>query len=336
MRQSRRDMEKNEIARVLIERMRSDRGRADHRRLVERGYQALLEAELGAVFPRTSADRVLSAVLNSDRLADLVRPSAGAILSEVVAEMKRDARPLSRFVPKEAEDAIERIAARPGLVDPRWIRAIFQEKAVEAIVADTLYSAIRDFSTVLPRFFLGLLPTRGLGVLGTAAGLGGKIMEEVEKRIEPEIRSFLVGGTKRALDRAADFAVAHADDKTSLELRRNLVHFVLKESPAFHARPLEAPVLAEVSVSAEAIARRVGESEEIKERAAELLDRFYAAHGARPVRELLTALGVKLEPDLDVIAEATWGLLDLFLQTEAVRGFVEERVAEVLELSAQG
>lgn len=329
-------MDKNEIARVLIERMRSDRGRADHRRLVERGYQALLEARLDAVFPRSAADLVVAAVLKSERLVDLVRPSAGVILSQIAAEMKSDARPLSRFVPPEAEDAIERIAARPGLVDPRWIKAIFQEKAIEAIVADTLYSAIRDFSTVLPRFFLGLLPTRGLGVLGTAAGLGGKIMDEVEKRIEPEIRSFLVGGTKRALDRAADFAVAHADDKTSLELRRNLVHFVLKESPAFHARPLEPVVLADVAVIAEAIAARVGESEEIKERARVLLDRFYAAQGAAPVRDFIAALGVKLEPDLDVIAEATWPFLDLFLQTEAVRGFVEERVAEVLELSAQG
>ena len=50
----------------------------------------------------------------------------------------------------------------------------------------------------------------------------------------------------------------------------------------------------------DAFAMLVRPGEEIKERAAELLDRFYAAHGARPVRELLTALGVKLEPDLDV------------------------------------
>jgi hypothetical protein len=95
-------------------------------------------------------------------------------------------------------------------------------------------------------------------------------------------------------------------------------------------------VLADVAVIAEAIAARVAESEEIKERARVLLDRFYAAQGAAPVRDFITALGVKLEPDLEVIAEATWPFLDLFLQTEAVLGFVEERVAEVLELSAQG
>ncbi|MFO0727303.1 MAG: hypothetical protein U1E65_26220 [Myxococcota bacterium] len=328
-------MEKSDIARVILERMRSERGKADHRAFLERSWAYLLGSKIGQLLPEASLSAAVRAHLTPDRVAELVRPWAGAVLRAAVEEIQSDREPLSRYVPKAAEEAIGRIAARPGLVDPGWLRALFKEKAIEAMVSDTLYAAIRDFSTGIPKLLLSLLPTRGLGVLGTAAGIGTRIVDEVEKRLEPEIRSFLVGGTKRALERTADFAIAHLEDPTSVELRRNIVRFFLSQSPHFHTRALDGPVLNEIAVAAEAIARRVGERPESADDAQRWIGRFYAAWGERSLDELLKALDLRLEPDLAAIAEASWPFMEHLLASPAVVELVEARVAEVLELAPQ-
>jgi hypothetical protein len=193
---------------------------------------------------------------------------------------------------------------------------------------------MRDFTTTLPKLVMAALPTGRLGMFGAAAGIGAKLAEELERRLEPELKAFLGTGTKRALEQAARFAIARADDPPSLELRKNILRFVLHASPKFHLRPIDASVLAEVDTIAGEIAAHVATLPESRAYVAKLLDRFYATHGVGTVDALLRAIGHDAALPVDAWIEATWPAVQVLLEGPEVRALVDRLVDETLDLAA--
>jgi hypothetical protein len=322
--------EAQDLARWLHERLRGPRGEADWRVLFEAGWDRALEARVSEILPRALVDRVAHEHLTPDRLAALSRPFAGAILRDAVTDLRQDRAAIERWVPKEARAILDRIATRPGLIDPEWIRSMFRERAVEVVLADTLYAAIRDFATSLPKLIMSMLPKSGaLGMLGGAAGLGAKVAEEVERRLEPEIKNFLAGGTKRALEHMAEFTVAHLDDPVSREFRRNFVHFAISRSPAFHVQAVTEEVLTDVSTLVDHIARHVATQGESKEIVKRVLDRVEADWGPLQVKVALEKLGVTERPPIDALAAATWPLVSVILDGPAVKSWLEGLLDEL-------
>jgi hypothetical protein len=325
-------MERDEVKRRMWARVSG--GRADFEQVVRGAVAQVLATPVERLVPRASADAIVAAHLDPARLAALVHPIFRGALVDLHAASADDARPLETWVPEATRRRMERLVARPGWVDKSYIEAFFKEPAIEALLADTLYSAMRDFTTTLPKLVMAALPTGRLGMFGAAAGIGAKLAEELERRLEPELKAFLGTGTKRALEQAARFAVARADDPPSLELRKNILRFVLHASPKFHLRPIDASVLAEVDTIAGEIAAHVATLPESRAYVAKLLDRFYATHGAGTVDALLRAIGHDAALPVDAWIEATWPAVQVLLEGPEVRALVDRLVDETLDLAA--
>jgi hypothetical protein len=327
-------MNETELARWLKDRLSSDRGKSDWRALVESSWERFLETKVSALLIPDRIEALVVAHLTKERMIELVHFTMRAEVKSAVETMRADRQKLGRWVPDEARRSIHDLVAKKGFVDPEWVRSVFREKAIEAILSDTLYNAIREFSTVIPR----LIQTQVLGRLGKLGGIGGgigsRVMEEVEKLLEPEIRRFLDKGTRRALDGAARFAVDHIDDPVSLDFRRNMVSFVLDQEVAFHARAMSDEVIAELDRIAALIASQIAEREESKLIAREVIARAVHRYGDRTLHDVFTELGVRERPPFDAFAEASWPILLRALESNVAETWFLSLAGEICALFA--
>jgi len=316
----------------LDQRLTGPSGLADYKRLLDAGWDELRQRKLVEVVPRASVDRWIEAHLVPDRVAELVHPWVTVALRDVVEDARKDTQPVGRWIPDAAKTRIERLVMRPGAVDPGLIRAMFKDKANEAMLADTLTATIKDFSTMIPKLILSLVPKGPFGVLGGASNIVTKLVEEVERRLEPEIHRFVAGGTKRALERAADFAVAHADDATSVEQRRNLLRFLWAQSGQMHVKPIDEIAFHEIELIGRDIARHIAERPETKVMVKTAVDRFYTRYDAGTVGQVLDAHHLTIRPPIEAIAESTWPALQTLHVLPIVQAWREALIDEILAL----
>lgn len=311
-------------------RLAGEEARKEWRRLVEASWNHLLCTPLQTVVPQQEATALFESYLDAARIRDLILPGVRAIVPAVMARMRRDTEPVSRWVPQEAQEELKRLASAPGLIHDDWIRALFRQEAVEALMADALYRGLRDFSTILPRIILGLLPTSRLPGFGGAGAMGKKILEEFEKRLEPEIKSFLAGGTQRALTRAAEFAIQKKDGPQSVKARTDLIDFALAHSASFHVQAITDERIASAEPIAEAIAQRIATREESKTILREELEYLFRLHGSRPVGDILDTIGIRSTPDFDAWAAATWPAVLAYLRVPETGAWLDGLVVELL------
>src|SRR5262249_7753157 len=149
---------------------------------------SLLARPLEDVFPTDAARALLEAHFTPERFADVVRPIVRGIVFRSVHDLRNDAQPLRRWIPDDAYRTLLDLVAAPGRVQEPWVRAIFRQRAVEEVLSDTLYKALVDFSTLIPRLLQSYMPSAlgklaKLGGLG-AGGMGIRMFEEIEKRLE--------------------------------------------------------------------------------------------------------------------------------------------------------
>ncbi|MBI2376962.1 MAG: hypothetical protein HYV07_23380 [Deltaproteobacteria bacterium] len=311
-------------------RLADESRRAEWTRLLEASWNAWLDTELSALVPPEVASSLVAAYLEPSRARAGARAGIGGGLARAVGEARRDALPLRDWVPDAAERIFLSIAERPGLVRREWVETIFKEEAIEKIAAEALFRALKDFSAVIPKILKNLPLLRRVPILGGSGGLTGKIIEEVERLLEPEIRSFLSGGTRRALDRASTFAIDHLDDPSSRALRKNVVAFILSKSPAFHVDALSPEILAELDRAAVEISARISESPRSRELAERILRELADAHGHKKLREVLEELGANVAPPFTELSAATWPGMQRALSSSETRAWLDRLLADLL------
>lgn len=325
------------LADWLTDRLTSDRGQADYQTLLQGVVRHALGRPLEVLLPQAELVAAIDAHLTPARLADAARFVVREVATRAAAEARADDAPIGRWLDGAAKTALSDLVARPGWVDRQWVEQLFREKAMEAVVSDTLYRALLDFSTIVPRIVQGVLPS-GLGRLAklggkATGGVGGKLVEEVERRLEQEIKRFLDKGTRKALEGAAAFTADRLDSPETVAARRDLLDFGLGKSAAFHAQPLDAQTLEAIEQVAVAAAESIGAREERSALARDVVAKFYAAHGAAPLAERLRAAGV--DPDALPIPEwaaATWPALRGAFEAPEARDFLVGISGEILEV----
>ena len=321
----------------LVDRLTGPRGRADWTELVRAGTDALLDAPFDEVVPEDAVKEVVRAWFTPERLTEVVRPGARLILPLVLAETREDRSPLERWIPPPTRERIARLAARGGWIAPEWITAVFAEKAMEELVADTLYGALRDFSTLVPRIVQSVMPSPlgKLAKLGGKAtgGVGGRVFDEVERRLEGEIKRFLEKGTRRALDGATRFSIEHIDDPPASEARAELARFAMAQPPAFHTKALTDEVARELDAIAIEIADAVARSEEtgaiIDRTAARVRERF----SGKTVREALAESGIEEAPPYGAWADVTWPVVARLLGAPGIDAWLTSLCEELSGIS---
>lgn len=310
--------------------------------LVQGAVRHALSQPLSQAMPEALLLETLQANLRPEQLADAARFVVREGLSRVVHEAQADEAPVSRWLDEGAQARLLDFVARPGWADKAWVDQLFQEKAMEALVSDTLYRALRDFSTLVPRIVQGVLPS-GLGKLAklggkATGGVGGRVFDEVEKKLEAEIKRFLDMGTRRALERAAAFTSERLDSPESAQAQRDLAGFALAQTGAFHARPFDAPTLEALEGVAVAAAESVAVHPELHPSLARVVGRFYAERGGVPMQQALAAAGVDTAGfDVKSWAAAAWPAVQQAFEAPEVEAFLLELAGEILaEIEKEG
>ncbi len=307
------------LAAFLKARLASERTREDWRKILEGAWNRLLEVPL-STFLGEEVDRTVEAHLTRERAVEAVRPAIRWWLASVIEHAREDDQPLGRWVPEQAKAKLLLLAAKKGSIDPRWVEHIFAQKAMEDVITDTLYKALRDFSTIIPRLVSSLTPS----IIGK---ISNRITNEVEKILEPEIKKFLDKGSKKALDGAARFTIDHLDDPVSIEARKNTVSFALAQSPKFHVATIDDEMVKTIDEVAEAIASQVADSADTKQIAKSVVERLRARHGMEPVKAFLSTIGVDAAPPFDAWADVSWPYLQTILSSPECAAFLD-RLAE--------
>lgn len=312
----------------LAARLTGEKAKAEWRQNIEAAWRQLSAQKLSVLVPKAEIEALLLAHLTDEKkLSAVVTSYVRAAVVPGVEEMRADRDKLARWVPPEARAKISSLVGEKGMVHPEWIRSIFREPAIEAIVSDTLYRALIDFSTIVPRLIQSL-PLGGFAKIG---GIGARLVEEVEKRLEPEIRRFLDKGTRKALDGATKFSIDHLDDKLSIEFRKNMVGFVLDQEARFHVHALTAERLKQVEEIAQQIAAHVAKSPETQARVKDAVARIAENDGEKTFAEITAELGAIDAPPFDAWADATFPIVVQVLKTPEISAFLGTVALELLE-----
>ncbi|MBW1905994.1 MAG: hypothetical protein JRJ24_11920 [Deltaproteobacteria bacterium] len=208
---------------------------------------------------------------------------------------------------------------------------MFRGEAAEAVLNDALYRALKDFSTLLPRLLVKVSPVGRFGILGSAGAFAEKLIVELEKLIEPEIKSFLANSTERILERAAEFTIAKIDDPASIEFRATFVNFMLSKSPSFFLEAANDEMLGDMGAVVEITARHLAETPEMQAGIHGWIDRVMDYSVDKTLGEVLQIDGSGVRPPIDALADATWPAFTNVLGSPQARAWMDRLLDELID-----
>jgi hypothetical protein len=308
-----------------------ERPKEEWRQLWEATWDHLLGTPVHDLIDANTAKALADRLVDPVLVTELSRPVVANVSQVVIAELRKDERPVARFLPPEAQDKLQEALARPGLVHPDWVLAMFKGEAAEAVLNDALYRALKDFSTLLPRLLVKISPMGRLGVLGSAGALAEKLIVELEKLIEPEIKSFLADSTERVLERAAEFTIAKIDDPASIEFRATFVSFMLSKSPAFFLDAADDELIGDMGAVVEMSARHLAETPETRESIREWIDRAMDYFAGKTLGEALEIDRSRAQPPIDALADATWPAFMTVLASPQAQTWMDTLLDELID-----
>lgn len=312
----------------LTSRLVDERARGDFIRSFSAGYDHVLSRPLRELIDPKVLVTGASNVLSNEVVRGLLAPIAREINRRAVASLRTDKTKLGDYVPAEARKAINALIARPDLLPEPLVRRVFDDEVVEEIMRDVLYDALVEFNESVNPFFadwgLPALIKRFMPI-GSGAVLKSMtaLRAEFDKRLEPEIRKFLLGSSRKAKKKIADFLVSSAGDPKQIAFRQSIVAFFYEESLAQITQNVDDDARMEADDAALAITLEVLRQDRPRERLTAELEKLLAEHGGEPLGAWLTRIGATERPDLEKLAELLWPFVKLALESPAARAFWE-------------
>jgi hypothetical protein len=295
-------------------------------------HDALLAARVGDVIDAASLAAAVEATLTGETVEQAARPLARRLLPIVLAELRAEGGLVKDRVPAPARERLDALLARPGLFPDRLLRELAEQDAVDEIMRDVLYDGFKEFSEKVNPFTAEWgIPSlvKRLTLLGGAVtkGLDG-VRAELDRRMEPEIRRFLAGFSRRGLRRMVEVTISRHDQPAAAAVRRHLVAWILDQEIAALAREADPDALAlAVELGLDLAAAEISRAESRARRRA-LLEEALASVRDRTVAEALADLGVTLRVDAPAIAAAAWPAVRTALASPPVRAWLSGLVAE--------
>jgi hypothetical protein len=312
----------------LAERMVDDRARGDFVRSFAGGYDHILSRRIREVLDPNTLVPGIAALLREETVRGLLAPIAREINRRVVTSLRADEAKLGDYVPADARKAIDALLARPDLFPEPLVRKIFDDEVVEQIMRDVLYDALVEFNESVNPFFadwgLPALIKRFMPI-GSGAVLKSMtaVRTEFDKRLEPEIRKFLLGFSRKSKKKIADFLVASAGDPKLIALRQSVVAFFYEESFAQITQNVDDDARMEADDAVQAVTLEVLRRDRPRERLIAELQKLVDDHGDETIGDWLGRLGVTERPDLEKLAEVLWPFAKLALESPPARAFWE-------------
>ncbi len=315
----------------LAERLVDDRAKGDWLRSFEAAYDHLLTLPLKTLVEQKTLVAALHRTLETPAIRGNLAPILRELHRRVAADLKANDTKLGDYVPDAARKAIDEIVARPDLLPEEVIRKVFDDEVVEEIMRDVIYDSLKEFNESVNPFFAEWgLPALIKKVMPIGSGTVLKSMSSVkgefDKRLEPEMRKFLLVAARKSKSKIADFIVTKAGDPQQVALRQNVVRFIYDESFRQLLRNVDDDARMELDTAVEEIALTVIAKDRPRERLLAELEKLIAEHGDEPVGKWLERIGVVERPSLAALAELTWPYVRLALESPPARAFYERVV----------
>jgi hypothetical protein len=329
------DLKARQIA-FFEARLISDAAARQWREHLPAGWAAVLATPLGELVNAEALCRAIDAVARDGALRAAIRPAAAKALAELVAAARVERHRAGDLVSSDARATLDRLLERPKLVPEQLVREVLESAAIEAVMRDVLYDALKEFSEKVNPFFAEWgLPAllKRFAPFGAGALTKGmvSVRDEFERRLEPEIRKFLQGFSRTAMRETIDILLAKVDTPDFIALRKHVAAWVLAQEIGALARQLDehgAALAQELGLDVAGLALQ---EEWLRKRQKDAVTAFLAAHGKEPVGEVLRTLGITLAPDFDVVAALSWPVVRSVCATAPVRGWLASLVAEFFD-----
>ena len=312
----------------LAERLVDDRAKGDWLRSFEAGYEHLLTLPLKAVIQPQTLVAALQKTLDTQAIRGHLFPILREIHRRVANDLRTDDAKLGEYVPDAARKAIDEIVARPDLLPEEVVRRVIDDEVVEEIMRDVIYDSLRDFNESVNPFFAEWgLPALIKKVMPIGSGTVLKSMSSVkgefDKRLEPEMRKFLLVAARKSKGKIADFIITKGGDPKQVALRQNIVRFVYEETFVNLLRNADDDARMELDTAIEEISLAVLAKDRPRERLLAELEKLVAEHGDEPIGKWLERIGVVEKPALAALAELTCPFVRLALESPPAKAFYE-------------
>jgi hypothetical protein len=312
----------------LGERLVDERAKADFVRSFVNAYEHVLAQRVRDLVDVEHVVTGLSRIATEPQVRSLVAPIAREVHARIVASLATDDVKLGTYVPDAARAAIDELVARADLVPEPLVRRVLEQEAVEEILRDVLYDALVEFNdTVNPFFAEWGLPAliKRFVPIGSGAVLKSisAVRTEFDKRLEPEIRKFLLAFSRRAKGKMADFIVSKGGDPAFVALRKSVVSFFYDQTIGEIVAGFDPKARASADRAAEEIAVAVAGSDRPREQLRAELEAMLREHGDEPLGKVLAGFGVTVEPELEAVAELVWPTVKMLLESPPAKAFYE-------------
>ena len=308
-----------------------DRPREEWRELWRAGWEHLIRTPVEELVDPCAAVDLAERFTDSQFLIEIPAPLLRRVLRAAIDSLREDDEPLHRLIPDEVRRRLREAVARPGLVHPDWVHATFRGEAVEAVLNDMLYRVLKDFSTLIPRMMTKMQSLGRFSLIGGAGALAERLIREVERLVEPEIRAFLADSTGPVLESAAEFTIARIDDPAQLEFRATFVDFVLSRSPRFLLANVDEPLTEDLEFAVGATLRHLSAAPETREAVRDWIERGMQYCEGKTVGEVLELDEGSPAPPIDALADASWPTFRSLIESPYAQQWMDSLVDELLD-----
>ncbi|MBX3193166.1 MAG: hypothetical protein KF819_39650 [Labilithrix sp.] len=316
----------------LEARLTGEAARDDWTRSFRAGYAWALGLELKKVVdPEALTDGIVKA-LTENSVKRVFAPVMRDLNRRVLRSLRKDDAKLGDYVPKDARVEIDGLLERPDLVPARIVRRVFEQEAIEDAIRDMLYDGLKEFNETVNPFFadwglpalLKRMPIGGGAVMKSLGAMRG----EFDKRLDPEIKKFLLAFSRKAKEKLAETFVTKQDDPKVITLRKNVVAALYEESLAELLAGIDDAAAAKTEIATEHVVLATLRSQRPKERLRQGIAALLEEHGDGTVGDWLRGAGVTEEPDLDAWAALLWPHVERALASPVSRAFFEKITSE--------
>ncbi len=317
-------------------RLITPRAREEWRANLEKGHDALLGQKLSTLASPTAIFAVVEAALTRETFATAVEPIAKELHAEIVKEIRADRTLLGDYVPASARANIDRLLERKGLIPERLIREVLEQDVMEEVMRDVLFDALKTFNDSVNPFFAewglpGLikrfLPIGSGAVLKSMDAVRG----EFDKRLEPEMRKFLQGFSRKALKKMADFTVASSDEPKSVGVRKAVAVWLYEQELQSLVGNVDDGGLELGNAIGLDITSHVLSLDSSKKRRHDAITKFFETHNENTLAEILSKYQITAKLDFDALTELSWPIVVAMLQTEPVKAWFASLIGEFFD-----
>jgi hypothetical protein len=314
--------------RFLLERLTDEAARQRWSEALQETWERMQAESLRDLVDPTATAQALVRALAAEELREFWMPLARDGAGRALAAMQDDTALLGERVPEAARRAIDELIGRQDVVSERLVRKVLEQEAVENALRDVLFDALKGFNDTVNPFFaewglpalLSWVPVGGRALQGAIDG----VRAEFDKRLDPEIRKYLLVFSREAKGRLADVLLARTNDRYLLALRRNLVDFLYAQSVRDLTRGIDEEAFDSAWIVAEAVTAEALAAERLGDAVRDALERFLAEHGGVALGPWLEGIGVRRAAPARALVDLAWPVLERAVRAGAFAALLEE------------